>query len=69
MSGAAATVVAPYWPGQPWFGPLLEISAEFRVLPPAPELFLPGRAGHLPMGTPCWQVLVCRVPLRSPGAP
>ncbi len=29
FSGAAATVVAPYWPRQPWFSPLLEISAEF----------------------------------------
>jgi ribonuclease HI len=69
MSGAAATVVAPYWPGQPWFGPLLEISAEFQVLEPAPDLFLPGRTGHLPMGPPRWQVMVCRVPLRAPGMP
>jgi len=66
-SGAAATVVAPYWPGQPWFGQLLEISAEFQVLEPSSDLFLPGRTGHLPMGPPRWRVLVCRVPLRAPG--
>jgi hypothetical protein len=66
LSGAAATVVAPYWPGQPWFGPLLEISSEFQVLEPSSDLFLPGRTGHLPMGPPRWRVLVCRVPLRAP---
>lgn len=70
LSGAAATVVAPYWTAQPWFGPLLQLASAYHVLAPARDIFRPGRLGSATaVGPPRWRVLVCRVPLRPPGTP
>lgn len=70
LSGAAATVVAPYWTAQPWFGPLLDLASEYRVLEPARDIFRPGHLGSTrAIGPPRWRVLVCRIPLRPPGTP
>lgn len=65
VSGAACTVVAPYWRAQPWFGPLLAITRRYVVWEPAPDIFLPGHlGGEGAVGPPAWRVIVCRVPLR-----
>ena len=66
-SGAAATVVAPYWRGAPWMASLLELSEDWQVLQPAWDLFCPGVLGSSkPIGPPRWAVLVASVPLRPP---
>ena len=68
-SGAQATVVAPMWPGAPWFPDLMEITSEYDVLDKGRALFRPGSLGsQVPLGCPGWDVLVCRVELRAPGA-
>lgn len=67
VTGAACTVVAPFWRGAPWFRELMSITREFVVLDPAPNLFLPGHLGSvLHLGNPHWRVVLCRVPRRSP---
>ena len=44
-SGAAATVIAPYWPEQSWW-PLLEsMAADWQWFPPSPDLFWSGKSG------------------------
>ena len=44
-AGCRLTLIAPFWPSQLWFRPLLELLAEVpRILPPIPALLsLPGR--------------------------
>ena len=67
----AATVVAPYWPAQPWFPELIAIAAEVVTLEPCHDMFLPGIMGSTPaLGPPKWPILVCRIipglePLRA----
>ena len=39
--GAAATVIAPYWPKQPWFAHLSFMSIETIDMPPSRDLFSP----------------------------
>jgi hypothetical protein len=66
VSGAAATVVAPFWPTAPWWTDLMDMCSEFDVLPARADLFLPGQRGNCePVGKANWRVVVCRVPLRE----
>ena len=65
--GAAATVVAPYWPSAIWFRDLLDISSEYEILPEATDTFLLGKLGSCkPLDKPGWSVMVCRVAGRQP---
>ena len=67
--GAAATVVAPYWPSAIWFRDLLEISSEYEILPEATDTFLLGKLGSCkPLDKPGWSVMVCRVAGRQPAS-
>ena len=43
--GAAATVVAPYWPGQSWFRELEALATEVVIMPRRRDLFTPSRLG------------------------
>jgi hypothetical protein len=41
-TGASATVLAPDWPAQPWYAPLMELADEVvRLLPRPPVLATP----------------------------
>ena len=64
-SGAAATVIAPYWPKKPWFLHLSEMSTESVDMPPNHDLFSPQRQhGHAGVGSSAWSVVAFRLPLR-----
>ena len=66
-SGAAATVIAPYWPAQIWFQMLNDMCSEITILPDRQGMFLPGRLGStVALGKPGWPVACFRVPLRLP---
>ncbi|KAK3283103.1 hypothetical protein CYMTET_9181 [Cymbomonas tetramitiformis] len=43
--GAAATVVAPYWPGRSWFRELEALATEVVIMPRRRDLFTPSRLG------------------------
>ncbi|KAK3269988.1 hypothetical protein CYMTET_21591 [Cymbomonas tetramitiformis] len=43
--GCAATVVAPYWPGQMWFQQLEAMADVVAILPRSRDLFTPSRLG------------------------
>ncbi|KAK3242252.1 hypothetical protein CYMTET_48045 [Cymbomonas tetramitiformis] len=43
--GGAATVVAPYWPGQSWFRELEALATEVVIMPRRRDLFIPSRLG------------------------
>ena len=40
-SGAAATVIAPYWPKKPWFAHVSSMAIETIDMPPSRNLFSP----------------------------
>ena len=62
QSGAAATVVAPHWPGRLWHQRLVELAEECILYPPTNDLFFPGRLGlRAGVGMPRWSVAVFRV--------
>ena len=62
QSRAAATVVAPHWPGCLWHQRLVELAEECITYPPANDLFFPGRLGlRAGVGMPRWSVAVFRV--------
>jgi hypothetical protein len=64
-SGAAATIIAPYWPKKPWFVHLSEMSFETVDMPPSHDLFSPQRQlGQGGVGPSAWSVVAFRVPLR-----
>ena len=66
-SGAPATVVAPHWPAQPWFQALNSMACDVLHLPPADDLFSPGRLGSFEsMGPASWWVTCFRIPARRP---
>ena len=59
---ASATLVVPYWPAQPWWQQLMEITTDLVILPQEHDLFAPGLGGsaaYLP--PPRWQAAVARV--------
>ena len=66
-SGAAATVIAPYWPEQPWW-PLLEgMATDWQWFPPSRDLFWSGKSGsRSAIGRPRWAVAAFHVPARVP---
>ncbi len=62
--GVRMTLVIPYWPSAPWWHKVVDGSATHfapqveacKVLPRAPDLFLPGSAGNqIARKTPPWQ--------------
>eukprot|EP00873_Tetraselmis_striata_P025550 jgi/Tetstr1/445814/TSEL_033455.t1 len=66
ISGAAATVIVPYWPDRGWHQRLSEMASEVVVFPPSPYLFAPGRLGvQTGVGSPKWPVVAFRLPLRA----
>eukprot|EP00873_Tetraselmis_striata_P001373 jgi/Tetstr1/421637/TSEL_012577.t1 len=65
QSCAAATVVAPHWPGRRWNQQLLELSDETIVYPPTHDLFFPDRLGaRVGAGRPAWSLAAFQLPLR-----
>lgn len=60
LTGAAATVVAPYWPAQQWFPELCRLATEARTILPA-QLQLGPTATSLP---PARMWMAFRVPAR-----
>lgn len=70
QSGAAATVIAPHWPGRRWYQQLLELATETIVFPPARDLFFPGMRGvRAAVGRPGWSVVAFRLPCRHGSTP
>jgi hypothetical protein len=64
-SGAAATVIAPYWPKKPWFAHLAAMASETIDMPPSRDLFSPQkRLGQGGVGPSAWSVVAFRIPLR-----
>ena len=43
QSGAAATIIAPYWPKKAWYAHLADMSSEQIIMPPSHDLFSPQR--------------------------
>ena len=67
-SGAGATVIAPHWPGRPWYQQLSELASEAIVYPPSFGLFFPGRrGGHEGVGLTGWSAVAFRVLIRRGG--
>ena len=67
-TGAAATVVAPCWPAQPWYQRLQELSSETLFLPASRSLFCPEQ--QLASGfdaQPSWSAVCFRILARPPG--
>ncbi len=65
QSGAAATVIVPFWPKKPWFVHLAEMSSESVDMPPSRDLFSPQKQpGRVGVGPSSWSVVAFRVPLR-----
>ena len=63
-SGAAATVIAPYWPKKPWFAHLSAMATETINMPPSRDLFPPQkRLGKGGVGPSAWSVVAFNVPL------
>ena len=65
-TGAAATVIAPYWPAQPWFQAFQELAADALVIPARSGLFVPGRRTlDAPFTPPRWPVIAFQIPARG----
>ena len=62
-----AVVIVPMWPAQAWFTPLLRLADKAYLLPPKPDLFLPGylKDNYSPR-PPKWETLALRIPPRLP---
>ena len=61
-SGAKAVVIAPYAPTASWWPDLMELTEEFEVLEPSPDLFRPGRlGGEQAVGAPRFRSVACLV--------
>ena len=61
-SGAAAYLVVPEWPSQPWWPDLLELTTDSFLVAPARDNFLPGHLGSVEaMGSPFWYTRVCKI--------
>ena len=64
--GAAATVVAPFWPSAVWWPGLVELASEVRLLDQRFDLFLPGAGGNSAgVGRPSWRAVACRIEPRG----
>ncbi len=58
----AATVVAPYWPGQMWFQQLEAMADEVVILPRGRDLFTPSRLGGSELlGASSWDGIMFRI--------
>ena len=62
-SGAAATVIAPLWPGSSWHQQLVELAEEVITYPPSHDLFYPSRRSvHEGAVLPRWSMAAFKVP-------
>ena len=70
-SGAAATVVAPLWPAQPWFQQLQALASQFLNLGKVQQhLYCPGRLGAAVFAAqPRWSLAAFRIPAASECSP
>jgi hypothetical protein len=65
QSGAIATVIAPYWPKNPWFLHLTEMCTESVDMPPSHDLSSSQQQqGHAGVGPSARSVVAFRLPLR-----
>ena len=64
-----ATVLAPFWPGRPWFRRLHQLAWALVPVARGPSTFLAGRTGHLPMGLPRWRIVAFRIDKPAPLPP
>ena len=66
-TGAAATVLAPHWPAQPWFAPLAALASDTALLPPGTPAILLTPFSPMPE---CkrWRLIAFSIPL-TPAAP
>jgi ribonuclease HI len=56
------TVIAPYWPAQPWWEELYRIADEILEIPNNINTFLPGFLGNLePLKNPKWRIFAFRI--------
>lgn len=61
-SQASATVVAPHWPAQAWYQALSSLASDIIHIPPAQDLFCPGRlGGSESVGPSQWWVTCFRI--------
>jgi hypothetical protein len=61
-TGAAATVVAPFWPAQAWYQALQELASDTLHLPSRDGLFSPGRPLESDsIAPPKWSVVCFRI--------
>jgi hypothetical protein len=67
LSDAIATVLAPYWPNNPWFQDMYRLASHTPHFPPTRDLFLPGKLGtRAGVRPPRWSIVVFRVvPMRG----
>ena len=66
LDRAAATVVVPSWPAQPWYRELGALAVEVVHLPARHGLFRPGRSG-VPAPPPRWDVTAFIIRPYDPG--
>eukprot|EP00873_Tetraselmis_striata_P020672 jgi/Tetstr1/440936/TSEL_029205.t1 len=67
-SGAAATVIVPYWPDRSSHQRRSEMASDVIVYPPSPDLFAPSRlliGMRACVGPPKWLVVAFRLPIRA----
>ncbi|KAG2423162.1 hypothetical protein HYH02_000150 [Chlamydomonas schloesseri] len=58
---AAATLIVPYWPAQPWWPLLMELASRVVFLPSSTEVFTLAHRGPSCGRLPPWQVAAVRV--------
>ncbi|KAK3237548.1 hypothetical protein CYMTET_52382 [Cymbomonas tetramitiformis] len=60
---AMATMVAPRWPGQPWYRELEALASEVVFMPRRRDLFTPSRLrGSKSLGPSGWDAVMVRIP-------
>jgi hypothetical protein len=65
MTGAAATVIAPCWPAQPWYQQLQAMACDIRHVASEAGLFSPGQLNSsASIAPPAWSVTCFRIPAR-----
>ena len=56
------TLVAPFWPAQPWFVSLMAITTAFEILEPHTSNFRPGcLANAVGYKSQLWKTIVCKI--------
>ncbi len=65
QSGAAATIISPYWSNKAWYAHLSDMASESIIMPPATTYSL-HKSGmdEWGVGPSTWGVVAFRLPLR-----